>query len=129
MTENELAKKAVHADFEVHQELGPGLLESVYEIALTHLRTEQGLVVERQKTIPIKFLGKTFMEGFKADLIVNSLLLIELKSVEQMLPVHKKQTQTYLRLAGLRIDLLINFNSSLIKDGILRVVNGLPDDA
>ncbi len=128
MSENEIAKAVVQAAFEIHVELGPGLLESVYEVTMAHLLTEQGLIVERQKPIPIEFRGKLFTEGFRADIIVNSLVLIELKSVEQLLPVHKKQTQSYIRLTGIRLGLLINFNTALIKNGIVRVVHGLPDD-
>jgi GxxExxY protein len=122
---NELARVVVDAAFQVHTRLGPGLLESVYEVALAHELRKRGHRVERQMAIPVQYDGIRFDEGFRADLIVDNALILELKSVEKVAPVHKKQLLTYLRLADKRLGLLINFGESLIKDGIFRVVNGL----
>jgi len=125
--ENEIAKQIVDAAFSVHKGLGPGLLESVYETALCHELVKRGLQVQRQ--IPVTFIydGNRYDEGFRIDLLVADCVIVELKSVEQVHPVHKKQTLTYLRLSGKRLGLLINFNSALLKEGITRIVNGLPD--
>jgi GxxExxY protein len=125
MTENELAKIVVDAAYRVHTQLGPGLLESVYEIALAHELKKRQLKVERQVPITIRYDELIFDEGFRADGIVEDKLILELKSVEQIAPVHKKQLLTYLRLADKRLGLLINFGAERIKDGISRVVNGL----
>ena len=127
MTENELATKVMDASFLIHRELGPGLLESVYEIVLCKQLTEMGFFVERQASVPIRFQDMAFDEGFRADLIVEKKLIIELKSVEWLQPVHSKQLLSYLRLTGCRLGLLINFGENLLKDGIKRVVNGLED--
>lgn len=127
MTENEVGKIIVDCAFQVHTKLGPGLLESVYEIALAHELKNRGLVVERQVPIPVVYDGIQFDEGFRADLIVAGLVIIELKSVEDTHPVHKKQLLTYLRLADKRLGYLINFGAELIKDGISRVSNGAAD--
>ena len=127
MDENEIAKTVVQAAFEIHSELGPGLLESVYEVVLCDALRRQGLTVDRQRPIPIVFRGIHFDEGFRADLIVNDCVLVELKSVEALVNLHKKQVLTYLRLTGLRLGLLINFNALLIKDGIRRIANGMPE--
>ena len=127
MTENEIAKAVVDAAFQVHTKLGPGLLESVYEIVLAHELTRKGFQVERQKPVTIEYDGLKFDEGFRADMIVNGKVIIELKSIETVLPVHKKQLLTYLRLTNLKLGLLINFGIALIKDGISRIVNGLEE--
>ncbi len=127
MTENEVGKIIVDCAFQVHTKLGPGLLESVYEIALAHELKNRGLIVERQVPIPVVYDGIQFDEGFRADLIVAGLVIIELKSVEVIHPVHKKQLLTYLRLADKRLGYLINFGAELIKDGISRVSNGAAD--
>ena len=127
MTENEIAKVVVDACYQIHTRLGPGLLESVYERILEHELKKRGLKVARQVPIPVVYDGMEFEEGFKADLIVNSLVILELKSVEKTAPVHRKQTLTYLKLTGLKLGLLINFGAPLIKDGIFRLVNGLED--
>lgn len=127
MDENEIARAIVQAAFDIHIELGPGLLESVYEVLLAHALTKAGFRVERQRPIPIHFRGVRFDEGFRADLVVDGKVLVELKSVEALVNLHKKQVLTYLRLADLRLGLLINFNSALIKDGIKRISNGMPD--
>ena len=125
MTENEIAKVIVDAAYHIHRKLGPGLLETVYEVLLARALSSRGLDIKRQAPIPIVFDGIKFNEGFKADLVVEEKVIVELKSVEQIAPVHKKQLLTYLRLADKRLGLLINFGSSLIKDGIFRVVNKL----
>ncbi len=126
MQENEVAAKVMDAAFQIHRELGPGLLESVYEVVLTKLITDMGLSVERQVPVAIIFQGLSFDEGFRADLIVEKKLIVELKSVERLQPVHSKQLLTYLRLTGCKLGLLINFGENLLKDGIKRVANGMP---
>jgi GxxExxY protein len=126
MHENEIAAKVMDASFLIHRELGPGLLESVYETVLAKLLTDKALLVERQVAVPVTFQGLSFDEGFRADLIVEKKLIIELKSVERLQPVHSKQLLTYLRLTGCRLGLLINFGENLLKDGIKRVANGMP---
>jgi len=127
MTENEIAKEVVDAAFYIHTKLGPGLLESVYETVLAAVLQKRGLRVERQVPVPIRFEDLAFDEGFRADLIVEGKVILELKSVEETAPVHKKQVITYLRLADKRLGLLINFGAPLIKDGITRLVNRLPE--
>src|SRR5574340_974909 len=127
MTENEIGTIIVEAAIAVHRELGPGLLESVYEIALVHVLREQGLTVERQIPIPIKFRGVEFDEGFRADVLVEGKVIVELKSVERTSPAHKKQIQTYLRLTGRKLGYLLNFGEELMKNGITRCVNGLEE--
>jgi GxxExxY protein len=128
MTENEIAKIIVDCAFRVHTTLGPGLLETVYETALAYELTQRGLSVQRQVPIPIRYGTIRFDGGFIADLVVEGVLIVELKSIEQVAPVHKKQLITYLRLANKRLGLLINFGEALIKDGITRIVNGLPQE-
>ena len=127
MHENDIAKIIVDAAFKVHRVLGPGLFESVYETVLAHEIVKRGLAVERQKVIPIIYEGLVLDEGFRADLVIDDRIIVELKSVETVSPVHKKQLLTYLRLADKRLGLLINFGANLIKDGIFRVANGLKD--
>jgi GxxExxY protein len=127
MTENEIAKIIVDAAYHIHTSLGPGLLESVYEVILADELKRRGLHVERQKVIPITWNGITLEEAFRADLIVNNLVIVELKSVEKEASVHPKQLLTYLKLSEKRLGLLINFGAPLIKHGITRIVNGLPD--
>lgn len=125
MSENEIARIVVDSAYQIHKGLGPGLLESVYEAVLAFELIRLGLTVERQKAIPVIYETETLEIGFRADLIVANKVIVEIKSVEQLAPVHKKQLLTYLRLADKRLGLLINFNKELIKDGIKRVVNGL----
>jgi GxxExxY protein len=125
MQENDIARQVVDAAYRVHVTLGPGLLESVYEAALEYELTNRGLAVSRQSSIPISYNGVDLGEGFKADLIVEDLVILELKSVEAVAPVHTKQLLTYLRLTDRKLGLLINFGAARIKDGITRVVNGL----
>ncbi len=125
--ENETAKQIVDAALLVHKALGPGLLESVYETALFHELVKRGLTVVRQVPVTFVYDGHVYDEGFRLDLLVADCVVVELKSVETVHPVHKKQLLTYLRLSGKRLGLLINFNSALLKDGVIRIVNGLPD--
>jgi len=125
--ENEVAKQIVDAALSVHKGLGPGLLESVYETALYYELRKRGLQVQRQVPVTFVYDGNRYDEGFRVDLLVADCVIVELKSVEQVHPVHKKQLLTYLRLSGTRLGLLINFNSALLKEGITRIVNGLPD--
>jgi GxxExxY protein len=127
MNENDVAKIIVDAAFKIHTVLGPGLLESVYQAVLAHELEKRGLRVVRQQPIPVRWGDIELEEGFRADLIVQDLVIVELKSVEQIERVHKKQLLTYLRLADKRLGLLINFGAELIKDGIKRIVNGLPE--
>jgi len=127
VTENEIAKQVVDAAYQVHTRLGPGLLESVYEVVLAHELRKRGLHVVRQQPIPIEYESIRFDEGFRADIIVEDKVILELKSVETVARVHKKQLLTYLRLADKRLGLLINFGEELIKTGITRVVNGLAE--
>jgi len=125
MTENEIAKEIVDAAFKIHTTLGPGLFESVYETILAKELENRGLKVIRQQAIPIVWENVHLEAGFRADLIVEDKVIIEVKSVEALAPVHRMQLLTYLRLSGKRLGLLINFDTALIKDGIARVVNGL----
>jgi GxxExxY protein len=125
MQENEISKIIVNACFEIHTSLGPGLLESVYEEILNYELTKQGLMVERQKGIPVFYDNLKMDLGFRADLIVNSKVIVEIKSVEAIAPVHQKQLLTYLKVTGYKLGLLVNFNDSLIKNGIQRIVNNL----
>ncbi len=118
-----LATIAVDCGFKVHEGLGPGLLESVYEAVLAQSLTRRGLSVERQKPIPIRFDGVFLDEGFRADLLVEGTLLIELKSVERIAPVHGKQVLTYLRLMDLPLGLLMNFGAATFREGIKRIAN------
>jgi GxxExxY protein len=127
MNENEVSKVVLDAAFKVHTLLGPGLLESAYEKSPKHELERRGLAVEQQVKVPITYEGLVIDEGFVADLIVEGLVILELKSVEKINPVHKKQLLTYLKLTGKRLGLLINWNVPLLKDGITRIANGLPD--
>ena len=124
MNENQIGTMIVDQAVSLHQALGPGLLERVYEVVLARRLEQCGLVVARQQPIAIEFEGEYFDEGFRADLIVNRLVVIELKSVEQVTPVHTKQLLTYLRLTGLKVGYLLNFGDALMKDGIRRIING-----
>lgn len=123
--ENYLSKIIVDTCFHIHVGLGPGLLESVYEEVLYYELSKQGFKVKRQFPIPIVWQDIEMEQGFRADLIVEDCVLIEIKSVSKIEAVHKKQTLTYLRLTGIKLGLLVNFNEALIKDGITRVVNNL----
>jgi len=125
MTENETAAVIVDASYKVHKTLGPGLLESVYESVLAYELQRRGVKVSRQQALPVIYESVRLEEGYRADLVVNDKVIVELKSVETIVPVHKKQLLTYLKISQLKLGLLINFGSNLIKDGITRVVNGL----
>jgi len=127
VTENEVAKQIVDAAYRVHTSLGPGLLETAYEAVLAYELEKRGLRLVRQQAIPIVYQGTHIEVGFRADLVVENLVIVEVKSVEAIAPVHKKQLLTHLRLAGKRLGLLVNFNVALIKGGITRIVNGLPE--
>jgi|SRR6516165_7965099 GxxExxY protein len=127
MKENEISNHIVAAAFRVHRGLGPGLFESVYEMVLARELEKRGLRVAPQQSMPVVFEGTRFKAGFRADLVVNESVIVEIKSVSEILAVHKKQLWTYLRLTGMHLGLLINFNVELIRDGITRVVNGLKD--
>jgi GxxExxY protein len=128
MRENDIGTRVLDAAIRVHRELGPGLLETVYEVILARELTDLGLKLKRQAPVPIIYKGIKFDEGFRADLIVENLVLLELKSVERTLPAHKKQVQTYLRLTGLKLGYLLNFGEVVLKSGITRCVNGLEED-
>lgn len=119
----------VDASVHLHRDLGPGLLESVYEAVLARMLEQRGLQVERQKPIDFEYLGMRFEGGFRADLVVANLVIVELKSVERVAPVHPKQLLTYLKLTNLPVGLLINFGSATLREGLHRVVNGLPSSA
>ncbi len=125
LRENAIAREIVDAAYRVHSTLGPGLLESVYEAVLAYELRRRGLRVQCQVPIAVNYDKLSFDVGFRADLIVNDLVVVELKSVEHQAPVHKKQTLTYVRLANLRLGLLINFGQPTIKEGITRLACGL----
>ena len=124
LSENEIGRIIVDCAVRLHRELGPGLLESVYEALLTHLLQEAGLGVERQVPVPIRFRAIQFKEGFRADMIVAHKVIIALKSIEKVSNAHKKQILTYLKLTDKRLGYLLNFGAALMKDGISRILNG-----
>ncbi len=125
MTENQLSRIIVDTCYQIHVELGPGLFESVYEEILNYELIQKGLNVSRQQAVPVVWRDIKMDQGFRADLIVENKVLIEIKSVQAIAPVHQKQVLTYLKLTGLKLGLLINFNEALIKNGITRIVNKL----
>jgi len=127
MTHNEITGIIIDTAIDVHRRLGPGLLESVYQVVLAHELTKRGLHVEKEVPIPVVWDNLHFEVGFRADLIVEGLVIIELKSIEAVAAVHKKQLLTYLRLADKRLGLLLNFGAEVLKDGLHRVVNGLTE--
>jgi GxxExxY protein len=127
MGENEIGTIVVEAAIDLHRALGPGLLESVYEVVLARELADRGLAVQRQHCIPIEHKGIRFDEGFRADLLVERKVIIELKSVERVSPVHRKQLQTYLRLTGCRLGYILNFGEEVMRTGISRCVNGLDE--
>ncbi len=128
MSENEIAKFVLDSAFTVHTKLGPGLLESVYEVVLAHELRKSGASVERQKAMPIVYDGIRFDEAFRSDLVVGEKVIVEIKSVAALTPVHAKQLLTQLRLSGLKLGLLINFGESHLRNGIKRVINGQLDE-
>jgi len=127
MTENELGTIIVESAIAVHRELGPGLLETVYEIALTYELQQRGLKAERQVPVPIKYKGIRCEEGFRADIFVEDRIIVELKSAEKTTAAHRKQIQTYVRLAERKLGYLLNFGEAVMKDGITRAVNGMEE--
>ena len=124
---NLITARIIGCAIEVHRMLGPGLLESAYEAVLAYELEKRGLRTVRQQTVPIVYQGTRIEMGFRADPIVEDSVIVEIKSVEAVAPVHKKQLLTHLRLADKRLGLLIDFNVALIKDGITRIANGMPD--
>mgnify|MGYP001259526732 CR=1 FL=1 len=127
MHENDVAKIIVDVCFQVHTKLGPGLLETVYEAILLHELSKRGLQVSRQVPVSVVWDNVTINEGFRADLVVENLVIVEIKSVEKLAPVHSKQLLTYLRLANKRLGILVNFSGFLLRSNIRRIVNGLPE--
>lgn len=125
LSENEISRIILDCSFKIHSQLGPGIFESIYEEVLFYELQKEGLDVKRQFPIAVKWDNHTMEMGFKADLIVEDKVIIELKSVESLQAVHKKQLLTYLKLSDIKLGLLINFNENLLKNGIKRIVNGL----
>ena len=125
MNENDLSAIIVDCCYRIHTKLGPGLFESVYEEVLCYELLEAGLSFTRQSGIPVYYNELILELGFRADIIVEEKVIIEIKSVESLAPVHKKQLLTYLKLTGLKLGLLVNFNEALIKNGLIRIVNKL----
>jgi len=125
MHENEISKIVIDCSIKLHKALGPGLLESVYESALFFELNRSGLLAQTQVALPVYYENTKLEIGFRADIIVEKKVIIEIKSVETIAPIHKKQLLTYLRLLNLKLGLLINFNEVLLKDGITRIVNNL----
>ena len=125
MDEDEIGAIIVDTAVYIHKNLGSGLLETVYEVVLSKLLSQKGLHVQRQVSIPIEFEGEYFDEGFRIDLFVEGKVIIELKSVEKIVPAHKKQLLTYLKLTDTKLGFVLNFGAAIMKDGIERVVNGL----
>jgi GxxExxY protein len=125
MENNTLSGEVIGAAIEVHRLLGPGLLESAYELALERELSLRGLCVERQKAIPLEYKGMTLGDGFRIDLLVQGQVIVEVKAVDSIQPIHEAQLLTYLRLTDKRLGLLINFNEKTIKEGVKRIVNRL----
>jgi GxxExxY protein len=121
METNKITGAIVETAYRLHEELGPGLLESIYEVVLADLLMAKGFSVQRQVPVAIRFAGKVYDEGFRADLVVEEQVIIEIKSVDRLAPVHKKQVLTYLKLTGLKVGLLINFGGALLKGNIERL--------
>ena len=125
MHENDVGTIIIDTAISLHKDLGPGLLETVYEVVLSKLLAEKGLSVQRQVSIPIEYKGEHFDEGFRADIFVEGKVIIELKSVEKISSVHKKQLLTYLKLTNTKLGYILNFGAEVMKDGIARIANGL----
>lgn len=119
----------IDAALRIHRDLGPGLLESVYEAVLARALMKRGLRVERQRVIPFRYDGTDFDNGFRVDLFVEGCVIVEVKSVDRLAPVHSKQVLTYLRLTNLQVGLLLNFGAGTMKEGMKRIVNGLESSA
>jgi GxxExxY protein len=124
MNENAIGTILVDCAIRLHRDLGPGLLETVYQVTLARALERRGLTVERQVGVAIEYHGETFDEGFRAELLIDKLVIVELKSVERVCPAHKKQVLTYLRLTGLKLGYLLNFGEALMRDGITRIIHG-----
>jgi GxxExxY protein len=124
---NKITELVIGAAMAVHRELGPGLLESAYEACLAFELVEQGLTVERQKALPVKYRGVNVDCGYRLDLLAEGKVIIELKAVERLEPIHKAQLLSYLKLSGCKVGLLINFNVKVLKNGIRRLVLGLKE--
>jgi GxxExxY protein len=125
MTENEIGNSVIAAAMKVHSSLGPGLLESAYELCLAHELAKQGLSIRKQVSIPIRYEELMIENGYRIDLLVNDRVVIELKALETLLPVHRAQLLSYLRLGGFKLGYLLNFNVAHMRDGVARIVNGL----
>lgn len=126
---DDISGAIVDASLQIHRDLGPGLLESVYEAVLERALEKRGLLVERQKEVPFEYEDMAFDRGFRTDLIVESQVIVEVKSVETLAPIHSKKLLTYLRLSNKRVGLLINFGAPTLKEGLRRIVNRLPPSA
>ncbi len=124
---NRITEAVIGAAIAVHRELGPGLLESAYEACLAYELAEQGLAVERQKALPVKYRGVKVDCGYRIDLVVEGKVIIELKTVEKLAPIHEAQLLSYLKLSGCKVGLLINFNVKALKNGVRRLVLGLQE--
>ncbi|MBE9571070.1 MAG: GxxExxY protein [Proteobacteria bacterium] len=122
---NELSSRIIGAAIEVHKALGPGLLESAYEECLSHEFSFRNFSFERQKSLPLIYKGKKLDCGYRLDLVVENAIILELKSCEKIEPIHKAQLLTYLKLSGLHLGLILNFNTTVMRDGIVRIVNEL----
>ena len=125
MNENEISYKIIGAALEIHKNIGPGLLESAYENALAYELNEMGMDVKQQVPMPFVYKGVKQDVGYRIDLLVNGKVVVEIKSLEALAPVHYAQTLTYLKLSGLKLGLLINFNTKVLKEGVHRIVNNL----
>jgi GxxExxY protein len=125
---NELSSKIIGAAIEVHKKLGPGLLESVYEECICHELSLRGISFERQKPLPVVYKGKKLDCGYRLDIVVENAIILELKSCEKTEPIHRAQLLTYLKLSGLNLGLLLNFNTPVMRDGIVRIVNELKEE-
>ena len=124
---NRLSSKIIGAAIEVHKALGPGLLESAYEECLSYELGFGGLSLERQKPLPVRYKGRELDCGYRLDIVVENAIILELKSCERIEPIHKAQLLTYLKLSGLNLGLLLNFNVTVMRDGIVRMVNELKE--
>ena len=124
---NKITEAIIGAAINVHRELGPGLLESAYEACLAFDLSDTGLFIEQQKPLPVIYKDVKLDCGYRLDLLVEKEVIVELKSVEKILPIHKAQLMSYLKLSGCKVGLLINFNVEVLKDGIVRIVNNFPD--
>ncbi len=127
MDVNRVTREIIGAAIAVHRELGPGLLESAYEACLAYELTQRGLRVEQQKPLPVVYREVHLECGYRLDLVVEDIVIVELKSVEKLLPVHRAQVLSYLRLANRQVGLLINFNEKVLMNGVHRLVNNLPE--